>query len=339
MKFGILFRPQDPPEAAGIVGRWQEILAAARVAEDAGFDGLFVPEHHMMPDGYLPSPWAALGALAAITERVEIGTTIHLLPFEHPIHVAEHAAMVDVLSNGRLRLGCGLGNFPAEFELYGLDPKTQVSRFEEAIDLVQRAWAGEDLDHNGKHFTVKGKITPGVVGAQLWLGAMSEAGVRRAARFGCPWPTDPLHNINVMREWAAAYRAAGVEYGTSDKLGVCLLRDGWVADSLEEVERVWWPHVRADHWFYFEQVPRWVADREPLLEGVTGEDDFTFGRHRIDRLIVGTPDDCIASIRTFQEAIDPDYLILTLRMASGPDHQRELDCIRRFGRDVLPAFR
>jgi alkanesulfonate monooxygenase SsuD/methylene tetrahydromethanopterin reductase-like flavin-dependent oxidoreductase (luciferase family) len=112
MKFGILFRPQDPPQAANIVGRWQEILAAARVAEEVGFDGLFVPEHHMMPDGYLPSPWAALGALAAITEHVEIGTTIHLLPFEHPIHVAEHGAMVDVISNGRLRLGCGLGNFP-----------------------------------------------------------------------------------------------------------------------------------------------------------------------------------------------------------------------------------
>ncbi|MQA95151.1 MAG: LLM class flavin-dependent oxidoreductase [Streptosporangiales bacterium] len=90
MKFGILFRPQDPPRAAGIVGRWREILAAAKVAEDAGFDGLFLPEHHMMPDGYLPSPWAALGALAAVTERVEIGTTIHLLPFEHPVHVGLH---------------------------------------------------------------------------------------------------------------------------------------------------------------------------------------------------------------------------------------------------------
>ena len=67
MKFGLLFRPQDPPDAANIGQRWQEILAAGEAAEAAGWDGLFVPEHHMMPDAYLPSPWPALGALAACT--------------------------------------------------------------------------------------------------------------------------------------------------------------------------------------------------------------------------------------------------------------------------------
>lgn len=339
MKFGILFRPQDPPNAASIVQRWQEILAAARVAEECGFDGLFIPEHHMMPDGYLPSPWAALGALAAITERVDIGTTIHLLPFEHPVHVAEHGAMADILSGGRLRLGVGMGNFPAEFELFGLDAKQQVSRFEEGIEIVQRAWAGEELDFHGKHFDIKGRITPAPVSPELWIGAMSEPGVRRAARFGCPWPTDPLHNIDVMRYWTEHYRAAGEEYGTSDRLAVNLLRDGWVGDSLEDVERVWWPHIRADHWFYFKQVPRWVAEREPFLEGVTEEEDFQFDRHRRDRLIVGSPDDCIASIRAFQQAIDPAYLIMSFRMASGPSHEEELRCIRRFGREVIPAFR
>ena len=141
MKFGILFRPQDPPNAAHIRERWQEILQAARVAEESGFDGLFVPEHHMMEDAYLPSPWAALGALSAVTERVELGTTITLLPLEHPIHFAEHAAMADVLAGGRIRIGVGLGNFPQEFDLFGVNAKTQVSRFEECIEIVQRVWA------------------------------------------------------------------------------------------------------------------------------------------------------------------------------------------------------
>ncbi len=338
MKFGLLFRPQDPPDGARLVQRWQDILKAAEIAEESGWDGVFVPEHHMMADGYLPSPWAALGALAARTQRVDVGSTIHLLSLNHPIHVAEDAAMADVISNGRVRLGCGLGNFDSEFDLFGLDKRTQVSRFEEAIDLVQRAWAGEDIDHSGKHFQVKGHITPLPVGAQLWLGAMSDAGVERAARFGCRWPTDPLHNIAVMKDWADVYRSAGARYGTSDRLGVCLLRDGWVADDLDEVERVWWPHVRAEHWFYFSQVPRWVLDKEPFLEGIAAEDDFHFDRHRIDRLIVGSPDDCIESIRRFQEEIDPEYLILTLRMANGPDPDKELEAIRRFGRDVIPAF-
>jgi alkanesulfonate monooxygenase SsuD/methylene tetrahydromethanopterin reductase-like flavin-dependent oxidoreductase (luciferase family) len=339
MKFGLLMRPQDPPNAERIGQRWKDILNAAQVAEEAGFDGVFLPEHHMMPDGYLPSPWGPLGALAALTERIDIGTTVHLLPFEHPIHVAEHAAMVDILSGGRLKLGCGLGNFPSEFALFGLNPKTQVSRFEEAIEIVKRAWAGEQLDFHGKHFDVTGSITPLPVSPELWLGAMSEPGVRRAAKFGAPWPTDPLHNVDVMRHWTEHYRAAGEEFGTSDKLDVCLLRDGWVADSLEEVEEVWWPHIRSEHWFYFEQVPRWVAEREPFLEGITKEEDFHFDRHRIDRLIVGSPDDCIESIRKFQQELDPGYLILSFRVASGPTHEQELECIRRFGRDVIPAFK
>ncbi len=136
---------------------------------------------------------------------------------------------------------------------------------------------------------------PRPIGAELWIGAMSDAGVKRAARFGCPWPTDPLHNIDVMKHWAGVYRATGEEHGTSQKLRVNLLRDGWVADSMEEVERVWWPAIRAEHWFYFENIPRWVAEFEPFLADVKSEDDFKFENHLKDRLIVGTPEDCIAA--------------------------------------------
>lgn len=100
MKFGLLFRPQDPPNAENIGRRWQETLDAAQAAEQA--------------------------------------------------------AMVDVISGGRMRLGCGLGALPEEFALYGIDPKTQISRFEEAIGLVREAWSGAELHHQGKHFTATG---------------------------------------------------------------------------------------------------------------------------------------------------------------------------------------
>jgi alkanesulfonate monooxygenase SsuD/methylene tetrahydromethanopterin reductase-like flavin-dependent oxidoreductase (luciferase family) len=339
MKFGLLFRPQDPPNAKNIGRRWQETLDAAQAAEEAGFDGVFVPEHHMMPDGYLPAPLVACGALAARTRRVDVGTTVFLLPYYNPVQVAEQAAMVDVISGGRMRLGCGLGALPEEFALYGIDSKTQISRFEEAIGLVREAWTGQEIRHQGKHFTVNGRISPVPQGAELWLGAMSDGGVRRAARFGAPWITDPLHNINVMSEWASLYRQAGAEYGTEAGQQLVLLRDGWVADSLDEVERVWWPCIRAEHWFYFKQIPRWVADREPFLAGVREESDFRFDTHRIDRLVAGSPEDCIAAIERFRDALGMDYLIMSFRMAAGPAHEQELACIRRFGRDVIPAFR
>lgn len=338
MKFGLLNRPQDPPAAENITRRWAETLAASELAEKVGFDGVFVPEHHMMPDGYLPAPLVACAAIAARTSRVDVGTTVFLLPFYNPIQVAEQAAMVDIISGGRMVLGCGIGNFEPEFELYGLHKKGQGKRFEEAIDLVQRAWAGEEIDHQGTNFSAKGRISPLPQNARLWLGAMSEVGVRRAAKFGCPWPTDPLHNLAVMTEWAEAYRAAGKEFGTSDKLSVALLRDGWVADDLDTVERDWWPHIRSEHWFYFSQIPRWVLDREPFLEGIEKEEDFHFETHRQDRLIVGSPEDCIASIRASEEAVGNDYLIMSFRVAAGPSHEKELECIERFGREVIAPY-
>jgi alkanesulfonate monooxygenase SsuD/methylene tetrahydromethanopterin reductase-like flavin-dependent oxidoreductase (luciferase family) len=340
VRFGALFMPQDPPNASNIVRRWEEILDAAVVAEEAGFDGVFVPEHHMMPDGYLPSPLIACAALAARTKRVDVGTTIMLLPFYHPIAVAEQSAMVDVISNGRLKMGCGLGNFPPEFELFGLDKKTQVSRFEEAIDIVQRAWAGEHIDHQGKHFNIKGHISPLPINAEMWLGAMSEPGVRRAAKFGAPWATDPLHNVHVIKWWADMYYAAGEEFGTRDRLRIHLQRDAWVADDMDAVERDWWPHVRDDHWFYFQQVPRWVADREPFLKDISGPEDFKFDKHRIDRMVVGSPDDCVAQLKAFdQELDDLDYVFMRFRVASGPAYEQELECLRRFGREVIPRVR
>lgn len=338
MKFGILFRIQDPPRGEHIGRRMRESIQAAQAAEKAGFDGVFLPEHHMMDDGYLPNPFPLLGAMAATTERIHIGTTVHLLPFYNPIQTAEASAVVDRISGGRLRLGVGIGNFAPEFELMGLNKKDQVGRFSEAIELLKQAWTGEEFDFQGRFYNAKGRITPAPVGAKLWIGAMSDVGVRRAAKHGCPWPTDPLHNIAVLKHWAGVYRKAGREFGTSETCSVVLLRDGWIADSLAEVEKEWWPLVRADHWMYFQKVPRFITGLEPSLSDVTDEHDFKFEQHRIDRFVVGPADECISSIRKMQEELGMDYLILTFRFALGPDHARHLECIRRFGAEVIPAF-
>jgi len=340
MKFGLLFRAQDPPDSKHLTRRWQEILRAGQLAEEVGFDGLFLPEHHMMDDGYTPAPLIGLGALAAVTDRVDLGTTIMLLPFYNPVQVAEHAAMVDVISDGRMILGVGVGNYEPEFELFGRTSANQIALFEESITIIRQLWAGEDVDFESEHFKVKGRIRPlPRDGGRLWMGAMSFPGVRRAARFGATWPCDPLHNIHVIREWADAYRAEGEKQGTSGKLSLSLLRDGWVADDMDQVERDWWPSIRAEHWFYFSQVPRWVADREPLLQGIEQESDFKFDKHLVDRLVVGDPEQCIDTICRFEDEVDNDYLIMSFRMAAGPDHEKELECIERFGKEVIAGYR
>ena len=107
MKFGMLVNTQAPPDGSRIPELYQEILAEAVLAEAVGFESVLVPEHHLMPDGYLPQPLVMLAAIAARTSTIRLGTGIMHLPERDPIHVAEEVAVLDNLSLGGCRWESG----------------------------------------------------------------------------------------------------------------------------------------------------------------------------------------------------------------------------------------
>ena len=100
----------------------------------------------------LPSPLMVGAAVAARTERIEIGTSVILLPLHHPVKVAEDAATLDVISGGRAKIGVGLGYQPADFAMFGVDSSERVSLYEECLDIVRRCWSPEPFSYSGKHF-------------------------------------------------------------------------------------------------------------------------------------------------------------------------------------------
>lgn len=334
MKFGLLFRPQDPPAGVNIVRRWQEILDAAEIAEQAGFDGVFVPEHHGWVDGYLPQPLVALAALAARTRRVHVGTTVMWLPVRHPMHVAEEAAVVDVIAGGRLRLGVGMGSIEDEYRIFGLDAEHRVSKFVEAVDLIERAWRGEELDHHG-HYRASGRISPLPVDAKMWLGAMFEPGIRRAARLGYPWMTEPMRDVGMVAEMVEWYWSERDNSANADNMGIVMLRDGWIGETRADVEREWWPLAQAERWTYFKAVPSLSRMGESFDDPAT----FTFDSHRPNRLIAGSPEDCREAVEQCVETVAPDYLIISMRLAAGPAFDREAEALQMFGAEVIAPFR
>ena len=207
MKFGLLFRPQahlTPPTSVSAGRR----SSADRRRRAAGWDGVFVPEHHMMPDAYLPSPWPALGALAAVSRGSTSAPPCICCPSSTP-STWPSTPPWSTCSRAAAEARAPPRQLPSEFEFFGLNPKTQVSRFEEAIEILQRLWAGETLDHSGKHFTVKGNLSRFPKRAELWMGAMSEPGIRRAAPLRRSVADRPLRSIEVMQEWKATYRRRG----------------------------------------------------------------------------------------------------------------------------------
>src|SRR5690348_14255585 len=168
---------QDPPDGARIVDRWRELLDLATLAEAAGFDSYHLPEHHGRDDGFLPQPLVACAAVAARTSRIRIGTGITVAPLRHPIHLAEEAALVDVLSDGRLVLALGIGNFRPEYELFGLDLAEQADRFDETLSILLHGLTGEPIHHSGRFFRLDGaRVRPAPVQRprpDVWVGAMN----------------------------------------------------------------------------------------------------------------------------------------------------------------------
>lgn len=155
-------------------------------AETLGFDSIWVSEHHFVDDAYLPSLFPALAAIAARTSRVAIGTNVLLLPLYDPLRVAEDAAVVDLISGGRLELGIGLGWYGAEFKAFGQKLSERAPRFEEGVDLLRRLFTEDRVSHDGRFFKIENlSLQPKPARRPpIYFAANSEPAARRAARLG-----------------------------------------------------------------------------------------------------------------------------------------------------------
>jgi probable F420-dependent oxidoreductase len=137
--------------------RWPEYVAMARAAEDAGFDSIWVGDHLLYRDDGQPErgPWEAwtlLAALAAATQRVELGPLVACAAFHPPGLIAKMAATLADVSGGRFVLGLGAGWNEDEFRAFGLPYDRRVSRFEESFEIVRRLLAGERVTLAGRHW-------------------------------------------------------------------------------------------------------------------------------------------------------------------------------------------
>ncbi|MGI9600997.1 MAG: LLM class flavin-dependent oxidoreductase [Acidimicrobiales bacterium] len=145
-------------------------------AERLGADSVWLSEHHLFDDGYLPQPLTFAAALAAVTDRIRLGTAVLLAPLWNPARLAEEIAVVDNLSNGRLTIGLGAGYSAPEFELYGSPTARRYGRTDELVRELRRLLGPG------------GPITPPALQQppEVWLGYQGPQGARRAGLLGAP---------------------------------------------------------------------------------------------------------------------------------------------------------
>ena len=190
MDVGLLFPFRNPPQWRKPWPQfYAEQLKQTQVAEELGYDTVWLTEHHFAEDGYSPSLLPIAGAVAAMTSRVRIGTFLLLLPLHNAVRVGEDAATVDIISNGRFDMGFGQGYSPSEFEGYGIPRKQRASLLEEGIEVIRGMWTQDPFSYQGKHYNLKNiSLVPKPAQTPhppLWIGAGQPKAVERAARMGC----------------------------------------------------------------------------------------------------------------------------------------------------------
>ena len=153
MKFG-LFTIVPWHESKTQEQSLNESLEQIELADQLGLDEVWVGEHRFSRHGLVSGVWSFLGQVAARTKHVRIGTAVVVLPLHNPVLVAEEAAMVDVLSGGRLNFGIGAGYQRQEFDGVGVDINESRERFTEAVDVIIKAWTEERLTYHGKYTNV-----------------------------------------------------------------------------------------------------------------------------------------------------------------------------------------
>ena len=153
MKFGIFYTLQwheSKTQEQSLLDALEQI----ELADKLGIDGVWLGEHHFSRHGLLSGIWSFAGMVAARTKRIRIGTAVIVLPFHNPIVVAEEAAMLDILSGGRLDFGVGSGYQRQEFDGLGVDVEESRERFRESVDVIIKAWTEEPLMFHGKYTNV-----------------------------------------------------------------------------------------------------------------------------------------------------------------------------------------
>jgi alkanesulfonate monooxygenase SsuD/methylene tetrahydromethanopterin reductase-like flavin-dependent oxidoreductase (luciferase family) len=341
MRAGPLMLIRNHPEKRRpLVEIYAEALEDCVLAEELGLDFCLLGEHHFSVDEWAPSPMTLLAAMAARTERIRLGTGVLQFPLYDPVRMAEDIAAVDLISNGRMELGVGIGSIPREYEVFGIDPETRSGRLFEALTVLERCFSEtEPFDHEGRHFHYRGvhmTTKPVQNPMPIWFGGAGKQNIARAAKRG--------YNLSAYTpRWEPALRAAGRD---PKDYRVAVPQFMHLA---EDRDQAWDEAQDGLHWlcsFYRQAGVKGFrgSTAEGYLEHLPPPEEFRnlpgFGLIRGAPFLVGTPDEVLDMLRPVLDGVYGRVtdLPITFRhagMPSEPVHRS----MRLFASELLPTLR
>ena len=319
MDVGLFISTQFPP-GEDVSARIPDLVAQVRAAREAGFRSLLLPHHYLTE----PLQMLQLTPLAAYllphADGMLVGGGILILPLLNPVHVAEEAATLDVLSGGNFILGVGLGYREPEFAAFGVPLQERGARFAESIGLIRRLWAEARVTHAGRFYTVQDAgiglrpKRPG--GPPIWIAAQAEPAIRRAARIGDAWLIVPSAALDRVTAQMGVYRAALAEAG---RTAACypIERECYVGArhkiALEE--------CRGPLEYKYAAYASW---------GLAGSTQMPFEQFVRDRFIIGDAAFVREEVARYHATLGVDHFVMRVQWPGLPQ-EAALASIRRLG--------
>jgi len=330
MRFGIFGPAQADGGPGAAMGQgFRDFVDFNVEAEALGFHGTFLVEHHFTGWNQVSATLTLLTWLAARTSTLRLGTAVMVLPWHNPVILAEQAATLDLLSDGRLDFGVGKGYRHSEFTGFRIALEEADARFEEALDVITRAWTSpERFSHHGRFWRFNDIVVEPPTRQKphppFWTAAGSAASIRRAAQRGFNLLLDQFADAGLIGERIALFKAEVEAHGREfDPMHVAVARDMYVARNEAEKEGALARFAKAHERIL--AVSRW-PDR-------AGGSHILAYSHAAPAVaassLVGTADEIAAKLEALRKA-GVAYVIM------GCGGSREI--LRRFAREVMPAF-
>ena len=334
MQFGLLIRGQHPA-GDDIRARAREDLEMARRAEQLGFASVVKGSHYSSHPLLALQQFPFLAQVAVVAPSLRLVPGVVLLPLHKPLEVAEQIASLDVMSDGKVVFGCGIGYREVEFKAFGTTLKQAGPRFEECLEAVKRLWSEDfvtmkgsyfDLDHaNCTVMPVQKPMPP------IWIGANANVGIRRVARVADTWFINPHNKIDTIAEQMEVYKRALDDAGKPFPDELPMARECFVAPGRAEAIRLARPSLEAKYKAYKD----WGQDKVMPAED---HFDLAFDELVRDRFLFGSSAEVIEQILDLRQRFGVNHMVVGVHWTGMPA-SLALEQMQMLAEEVFPAVR